>query len=1170
MTSNVLPLFWPLSNSSKETRITASASLVSSLESFQRSFSQNAGSSKGKESEDGDEDEESASDSEESAMEVDASDDEEGKDEKDSQAAKLDRQLSKDNAEDVVYSVKRLVRGLGSSRENSRLGFAVALTELLSRIPTVTARQVFSLVIRNSQYSKNMKGSDERDMMFARLFGMTAIVQSQSLFAPSATKDDFRGVIEELEKLGQAKAWMRESAWWTLVQSVLLLLGSKVQWKEDALHEVIDVVFEEKGWTQEKVALVLTLEQSGIDIDWKTYLAPTFKHNPLLSIHNLVTLGRILKETTGDEEDGVSATITGSWKPQLHFVWNIILDRYFGSSALSTTLAPFQDFFRVVVDESLLSNTSSPQRRYWGFQVFERALPLLPSSQMPLIFTPNFMRCWMNNLSSPDRYLHKAAQQIAKKVQGIIKENPKVGFTLLSQLVGKHGRPDFDKVTKTKTVESIMGKLNEEGVKDFVDFLKETILGASSHENLDTARLAERRSWALDQIQALCRNGSVPKDDTWVSPLFDFLLVHGFFIIRSANKKSPVAAIHYVPKPPLSENTSTACRAKFFACAVELTTASIPRKNGSEDSKARQQGCDASGRLWLRRAIDIVSILVDDKKHVEVIADADEEIKSIRNTALESLSSLDKVKEDRRSISKAFEILISFFILQTYDEVEDSLENLEEVNTAAQQYLGQKEEEETQAVDLLLDVLIALLDKGSSDLRNLANLVFDIISPELTKSSLDLLSAQLEQSAAEAAANESAEESDGDADGDDAASDSDDGETNEEDEDEEEGEEDDEDLGDVDPAFRQRVAEALKMSGMDAGEDVEEGSEAESEEYWDDDQMMKVDEQLAQVFRERAAAASKNDMKHILTESIHFKNRILDFYDTYAKRQPTNPLIIDVVLTLLKLIRSGGVSEAEVANKAAGILRSKFNKPKDVPSTVDVEAASESLKAIHSMARKAHSAEFSTLCSVCSLFVSRAIDASSTTSSSTTSAVVDIYRTTLKDFMIRKASLVHPPFLLEFVKRFPLRAFSLHDDLVNYVAPGASVNAFRQLQAYNALQILAQHLPVISKSLSPSEVAKFVQEASGSVFTTLETAAEASSDSKDALNAQKLKDIVKFALQLARNSKNVGVSWDIRRVSEVGETLKHGRRTKEMKGVHSMWIQLEAILGNKKGEKRKR
>jgi DNA polymerase phi len=30
----------------------------------------------------------------------------------------------------VVYTVKRLVRGLASSRESSRLGFAVALTEV--------------------------------------------------------------------------------------------------------------------------------------------------------------------------------------------------------------------------------------------------------------------------------------------------------------------------------------------------------------------------------------------------------------------------------------------------------------------------------------------------------------------------------------------------------------------------------------------------------------------------------------------------------------------------------------------------------------------------------------------------------------------------------------------------------------------------------------------------------------------------------------------------------------------------------------------------------------------------------------------------------------------------------------------------------------------------------
>lgn len=88
-------------------------------------------------------------------------------------------------------------------------------------------------------------------------------------------------------------------------------------------------------------------------------------------------------------------------------------------------------------------------------------------------------------------------------------------------------------------------------------------------------------------------------------------------------------------------------------------------------------------------------------------------------------------------------------------------------------------------------------------------------------------------------------------------------------------------MGEVDPAFRQRVAEALKVSGMDAGEDVEEGSEAESEEYWDDDQMMKVDEQLAQVFRERAAATSKNDMKRKSAIKLPMISHVLILKQTF-------------------------------------------------------------------------------------------------------------------------------------------------------------------------------------------------------------------------------------------------------------------------------------------------
>lgn len=126
--------------------------------------------------------------------------------------------------------------------------------------------------------------------------------------------------------------------------------------------------------------------------------------------------------------------------------------------------------------ESLLANTASPQKRFWGFQVFISSLPRVDADIMPQLFTPNFMRCWMNNLSSQDRYLHKAAQQTANIVQDVAKANPKVGFALLSRLIGKHGRADFDKVTKTKTVERILSNLNEEGVREYVGYLKGVVV----------------------------------------------------------------------------------------------------------------------------------------------------------------------------------------------------------------------------------------------------------------------------------------------------------------------------------------------------------------------------------------------------------------------------------------------------------------------------------------------------------------------------------------------------------------------------------------------------------------------------------------------------------------------------------------------------------------------
>ena len=89
--STILPLFWHLSSTKSGDRLDAAAKLISSLEQLQEQFSPPP---------------------------------------RDSEKLSPEEELLRFNAPDVAYSIKRLIRGLASPRESSRLGFVVPLTEV--------------------------------------------------------------------------------------------------------------------------------------------------------------------------------------------------------------------------------------------------------------------------------------------------------------------------------------------------------------------------------------------------------------------------------------------------------------------------------------------------------------------------------------------------------------------------------------------------------------------------------------------------------------------------------------------------------------------------------------------------------------------------------------------------------------------------------------------------------------------------------------------------------------------------------------------------------------------------------------------------------------------------------------------------------------------------------
>ena len=91
-----------------------------------------------------------------------------------------------------------------------------------------------------------------------------------------------------------------------------------------------------------------------------------------------------------------------------------------------------------------------------------------------------------------------------------------------------------------------------------------------------------------------------------------------------------------------------------------------------------------------------------------------------------------------------------------------------------------------------------------------------------------------------------------------------------------------------------------------------------------------------------------------------------------------------------------------------------------------------------------------------------------------------------------------------------------------------------------------------------------VKRASGDALDTLASAAAEGSGSN--WNSARLKEVVKFALGLARATRSYSISersveiWDMQRLAEVTAAFKQGERTKEMKGVHALLQQLAAIL----------
>ncbi|KIY51003.1 hypothetical protein FISHEDRAFT_38185 [Fistulina hepatica ATCC 64428] len=1097
-----LPLYWNLSSVSKNERLDASVKLISALEHFQSLHVHTSTSHDERVSASEDED---ALDDEEPIL---------------SEAENLDRL----NAQDIAYAIRRLVRGLASPRESSRLGFSVALTELLSRLDTVTCSQIVTLISDSSKPQGSTTGQEERDLLFAQLFGLTAVIQSGLIVrakplpsSASATTtvsslSSYTDVLQRLVALGEKKSWLRESVWWTIGLAIDSLNASQVGWKDDAVHATLDILFvQNKDWSPEKLALVLKLQRVAPTVDWNKILAPTFKSSDLLANANLQNVARIMKESSWDEddEDGPKAP-TGSWKPQLHFVWDAFLEQLLPADGASSK-GSFQEFFRVVVDQSLFALTSSPQRKFWGFQVFLKALPRVTSDTMSMLFTKNFMRSWINHLSQKDRYLHKIAHQVALHVQTFVKNNPQLGFSLILQLTGVNGSAQFDKLTKTKTVENILTSMNEDGIKNYIDHLLDGVNNIPPRHDINS-----KRFWLIEQLSLSIRNRAIPKSDNWVKQILDWLVVHGIFSIRKKTDRSPVQALRTIPSPPFSNSLQKCCRQKLLACLADLATYTTAATS-SDGKISKVSGASSHGSLWISVVLKTISVLENDQKHVEFLDDFDEERRTLHTKLNEVIAKIQKIDSPVELLQGA-EVLSTALLVESYCKVEDEdldvsvLESCLDGTTrlysevkASKKSKAKSKSSTDEAtspvpVDVLVDVIVGFLEQSSAYLRAYGNKAFSLLCDSVRDSTIDLILIQLERRDPMGQGDEDAEDATPVEDGDEDADD-DIGSESESDEEDEENEEASETL-------RLKIEEALKVSGIKpATEDDED--EDEDEEFMDDDQMMAIDAQLAQVFKSQTGEKSKG--VDVQREATHFKNRVLDLLDIFLKKQPSSALVLRLVQPLVELIVGSGPDERQLSDKARGIFNSRIAKSKELISDVDVAAASSLLQDLHTRARHIHSADNLSTLSQASLYLSRNL-----VHVGSEKLVVAAYRESLSDFATRKNSTLNVAFFQNFLSRNPLCAWSLRMDVLEICEK--AVNVYRRCQILQFAQILINHLALLN--MPQLEVKGFMI----ALQSTLETVLKSACDGTTSLTAAQAKELLKMGLSAARSAQRLHIA----------------------------------------------
>ncbi|XP_060612733.2 myb-binding protein 1A isoform X2 [Anolis sagrei] len=1026
----------------------------------------------------------------------------------------------------LKYTLKRLVVGLGATREASRPGFSLALAQVLQGFEEISLLSALDEIKEKYGLGK-VKKKLFRNALFGNFFGVLALFQSGRLAKePKALSE----CVQLLQSLSEHHAHLKDLPRKTLA---------------DIVAEIPETVFEE---------VLFGILEDELSAAFST---PGQLYLLLVGIQKFP---RVLGPEKLKALLGTSAVVTEENIPRLVEVLKMAAkterkDRGLPTVGLDLMKVALQEgrfelFWTDVVENGLLADHAGPCS-YMCYRLLGSALPLLSLKQLKMILQGEVMRHYGVHVVStklPNRF--KFAPEMEVLVGSFLEGcgDPKkqvavmVGFSTLTN----HGYPvvpSFWRVARhllpdalLNYIQWIKGMFLAPDLDSCVEFATKR---QEQNEKKTDMELTEHtvtrlRKWLIARLVGIAENPQIKREEEFVIDIARFCFFHAFFKTRKPISKIPETET--VPSVPLNESTRAATADLFFSLLQHLNT--MPALGESAEAeelrKKHLHGLAASGEPWIYVAVQYANTLLSDKKHVEAVTPFSEEAQFAWDRMLQTVEALRRREQKTLTLkTTAFQHLLLLVGIHLFKSPAECVSLLNDLQNCTKRAFGEKpkkktsvsadgEEEEPEWVEVIVEVLLSLLAQSSALIRRVCRSVFALVCQHMTEAALrlilDVLDPQQDQDEESTVvvveeAQKTKKKS--------LPDESDDGMSGESSAEEDSSEEDNapetesEDEGEADEAFRSMLTNVLQAGNALGGDD--------SDDDLDDETMMSLDGNLSALFAEqrKRVQAKKDEKEKMRKEKIlrrEFKIKVLDLVEVFLAKQPENPLVFRVIEPLLSVIEQSMSSdsdkqEQDYLRKTADIFTNSLCRSKQYCRNVGPirEELHDQLESLVKRACKQRDSTVALYCFSASLYLCRVLKGNVAAPEATpkkkpnSSGGSDVpvaqppagsldleraataYKEALSLFFNKRKSPLTGSMFLDLFERHPVICKQLIPTVVKSITEGA-----RQPQQAQACLLLQKALQMrdFKLSLSEKEWEELMRDGTRQVTKTLKAVGE--------------------------------------------------------------------------------